>query len=185
VTDPGTGSNAQPGEVLVIGLGNDLRGDDGAGRAVVEELTRAAAPGVRAIWSHQLVPELVEQLAVARLVVFVDADPGARAAADVDADPGAAPVATDDAAGASLVGAPAGAVVRRISPGPPAAAGHHADPAALLGLAALAGYPVPQAYLVGVPAHELGLGTTLTPTARAGVDAAVRTILALAGAAGR
>jgi hydrogenase maturation protease len=147
--------------VLVVGVGNDLRGDDGAGRAVVEQVTRAAVPGVRAIWSQQLVPELIEPLAAARLVLFVDA-------------------AHPEARHASRPDATAGAVVRPIEPGPPAVAGHSADPAALLGLARLAGYPVPSAYLISVPAGELGIGTELTPAARDAVTAAVHVVLDLA-----
>jgi hydrogenase maturation protease len=56
---------------LVIGIGNDWRGDDGIGPRVVDALT--PHPGVESITVHQLVPELAEQLQAARRVLFVDA----------------------------------------------------------------------------------------------------------------
>jgi Ni,Fe-hydrogenase maturation factor len=177
------------GIVLVIGVGNDLRGDDGAGRAVVEQVTRAAVPGVRAIWSQQLVPELVEPLATARLIVFVDAThPPAEHPDAVHPDAehpetGNPDTAHAEARHANRPAAEAGVVVRRIEPGPPAVAGHSADPTALLGLARLAGYPVPPAYLISVPAGELGLGTELTPATRDAVTAAVHAVLDLARSA--
>lgn len=142
--------------VLVVGVGNDLRGDDGAGRAVVEELDRLAVPGLRAVWSHQLVPELAEKIAAARLVVFVDAAPGDRP----------------------------GVQVRRLTVSAPAVGGHQSDPGALLGLAALAGLDVPEAYVIGLPAYDLGLGRQLSTPTRAAVADAVAEVLRLASGRG-
>jgi len=61
--------------VLVIGIGNTLRGDDGVGPAVVERLEGDAslAPNVKTRTVHQLTPELAETIAAASRVVFVDA----------------------------------------------------------------------------------------------------------------
>ena len=56
--------------ILVIGYGNELRRDDGLGPRVAASL---AGPGVRALAVRQLTPELAEEVATARLVVFVDA----------------------------------------------------------------------------------------------------------------
>lgn len=61
------------GPALVIGYGNVLRGDDGAGPAVAEAVARSARAETRAFVLHQLVPELAEELARARLAIFVDA----------------------------------------------------------------------------------------------------------------
>ena len=55
---------------LVIGYGNTLRGDDGAGPYVA----RSAGPD--AIACHQLTPELAEPISRARQVIFVDAHVG-------------------------------------------------------------------------------------------------------------
>jgi hydrogenase maturation protease len=60
-----------PTDALVIGLGNSLRGDDGAGPAVVAALPHL--PHVRCLEVHQLLPELADDIARVRRVVFVDA----------------------------------------------------------------------------------------------------------------
>lgn len=60
-------------KTLVIGYGNSLRGDDGAGPFVARQL------GAGAIACHQLTPELAEPISQARQVIFVDAHAGAPA----------------------------------------------------------------------------------------------------------
>ncbi|MGO4879722.1 MAG: hydrogenase maturation protease [Bryobacteraceae bacterium] len=55
---------------LVIGYGNTLRGDDGAGFYVAERL------GAGAIACQQLTPELAEPIARTERVIFVDAHAG-------------------------------------------------------------------------------------------------------------
>ncbi len=50
---------------LLIGFGNSLRQDDGAGRAVAERLGGLSV--------HQLAPELAETISLAEEVVFIDA----------------------------------------------------------------------------------------------------------------
>lgn len=149
------GAAQQPGPspdgALVIGVGNDLRRDDGAGLAVIQELTHLDVPGLRVIWSHQLVPELLEPIAVARLVIFVDA-------------------------AERLLG---GVNVEPITASPPSVSGHQASPAALLGLARHAGLPVPAACVVSVPGHDFGFGTRLSPLTRMAVPHAVHTVLQL------
>src|SRR5208282_5443431 len=61
--------------ILVVGYGNELRGDDGAGPAAAEAL-REQLPRqlVEVLAVHQLLPELIERINRARLVVFIDAD---------------------------------------------------------------------------------------------------------------
>jgi hydrogenase maturation protease len=56
---------------LVIGIGNDWRGDDGLGPRVVE--TVSSRPGLETMTVHQLLPELSESVHAARRVLFVDA----------------------------------------------------------------------------------------------------------------
>ena len=63
-------------DVLVIGYGNALRGDDGIGPVVAEELAALASPGVRVIVAQQLMPEHATDLAAVGRVVFVDAAVG-------------------------------------------------------------------------------------------------------------
>jgi len=57
---------------LVVGYGNSLRGDDGAG---IEAVLRVAqeCPWVDTRTCHQLEPELAETIALYETVVFVDA----------------------------------------------------------------------------------------------------------------
>jgi hydrogenase maturation protease len=139
--------------VLVVGIGNDLRGDDGAGRAVTEAIQRLDPPGVRVQWTHQLVPELAEQLASVDRVIFVDAA----------LDPAPAPRVR----------------LSRRAAGAPAIGGHHGTPEALLGLVRLAGLPAPEAFVVTVPAYDLTLTTRLSPATLTAVDTAVALVLRL------
>jgi hydrogenase maturation protease len=59
--------------VLVIGFGNDLRGDDAVGRHVARAVASWECPGVRVLDMHQLTPELAEPLSGADQAIFVDA----------------------------------------------------------------------------------------------------------------
>ncbi|WP_293162154.1 hydrogenase maturation protease [Okeania sp. SIO2C9] len=62
-------------EILVIGYGNTLRSDDGAGQRVAELVAEWKLPNVRSLPVHQLTPELAESISQAELVIFVDAYP--------------------------------------------------------------------------------------------------------------
>jgi hydrogenase maturation protease len=62
---------------LVIGYGNTLRGDDGAGWRVAAALEALALPQLEVAAVHQLTPELAARMASADAVVFVDACNGA------------------------------------------------------------------------------------------------------------
>jgi hydrogenase maturation protease len=58
---------------LVIGYGNTLRSDDGAGQIVAEQVATWKLPNLRSLAVHQLTPELVEDIADVDTVIFVDA----------------------------------------------------------------------------------------------------------------
>ena len=60
-------------QVLVVGYGNSLRGDDGAGMYVADLLLRHGWSNIHIISTTQLTPELAEDIALARGVIFVDA----------------------------------------------------------------------------------------------------------------
>jgi hydrogenase maturation protease len=63
--------------VLVIGYGNPLRGDDGAGPAAAAELsTRGSQPALEILSPHQLTPELADPISRVDLVIFIDATAG-------------------------------------------------------------------------------------------------------------
>src|SRR5260370_9175259 len=65
---------------LIIGYGNALRGDDGAGYIVAELLRdRIHDPEVEIFSQHQLTPELMEPIAHSARVIFIDASVSGRA----------------------------------------------------------------------------------------------------------
>jgi len=64
-------------KILVIGYGNPLRGDDGLGWYVAQELEREAwNPHVEVLVRCQLTLELAELISQKDLVIFVDAGAG-------------------------------------------------------------------------------------------------------------
>ena len=130
----------------MIGYGNTLRRDDGAGVLVAEEVERLALPGVRVLTCHQLTPELAETVATAAEVVFVDAT----------AEP------------------QAGLKLRQLSALPQASPlAHAADPRGLLVLARELFGHAPRAWMLTLPAPDLGFGEGLSAEAEAGVRQAV------------
>ena len=62
-------------KILIIGYGNTLRSDDGAGQRVAELVAEWKLPNMRSLPVHQLTPELAEPISQAELVIFVDAYP--------------------------------------------------------------------------------------------------------------
>jgi hydrogenase maturation protease len=64
--------SAKP-QPLIIGIGNPLRSDDGLGWAVAEQLVQDRDMDSDILTVHQLTPELAQQMAVAGLVVMIDA----------------------------------------------------------------------------------------------------------------
>jgi hydrogenase maturation protease len=142
-----------PGTIFVIGYGNTLRADDGAGPRVAARVSAWGWPGLTAIAVHLLAPELAEPLAAAELAIFVDA----RLA---DAGSGVEIVALE----------PSG------SGGMP---GHTSDPRSLLALAQALYGRHPRAWLVTLPAADLAMGERLSPGAERGVEAALAGIAAL------
>ena len=59
--------------ILVIGYGNPLRCDDGAGVFVADELLKENIPGIQVITAHQLHVELLEEAIKYEKVILVDA----------------------------------------------------------------------------------------------------------------
>src|SRR5579859_3807286 len=62
--------NARP---LILGIGNPLRGDDGLGRVVAEQVAQSHDLDCEVQVVHQLMPELAQYMAMADLVVMIDA----------------------------------------------------------------------------------------------------------------
>lgn len=137
--------------VLVLGYGNTLRGDDGAGRFAAEAL-RSASNGdvdVRAV--HQLGPELTLDIAAAPAVFFVDA---------------------------SVAGAPGQIAMREVGRASPTVGlTHHVTPAAVMDLAEELYGARPPAWEVAISGASFGLGEGLSPA----VAARLPVLVALVG----
>lgn len=78
---------------LVLACGNSLRGDDGVGPRVAEQLSEQLKdPRTEVSCSHQWTPELAEKISKADIAVFVDASaklgPGQIQVRSVAAGPG-------------------------------------------------------------------------------------------------
>lgn len=136
-------------EILVVGYGNDLRSDDGAGRVVAGRIEAMDLPGVIVRSQTQLTPELALAITRADAVVFVDANVDCREM-----------------------------TVLQVQPGDrgPRSMSHHTDPAALLLLAQDLGRMPPHAHTVSIPASNLDLGFELTPATAAAVEEAVEAV---------
>jgi hydrogenase maturation protease len=141
--------------IVVIGIGNTLRRDDGVGPAVVEFLdrTRRLASGVVTRTVHQLAPEMAEQISGAARVVFVDAStllpPGVVSTACI------APAAHVD------LGA------------------HALTPSMLLAVSASVFGRAPDAIVVAVGVADVETGDTLSPAVQAAVAEAAEAVLAV------
>ena len=139
---------AQRAAVLVIGYGNALRSDDGAG---IRAATMIAARDSRArvITCQQLTPELVDDIAAAAQVVFIDAYAANERAARLRIER----IVGDDGDAASVLG-------------------HHANPARLLALAGRLHGHVPEAWVVGVPGHCFDVGEAISNETAQRIDEA-------------
>lgn len=126
-------------QVVLIGYGNDLRSDDGAGQWVARAVADWNLPQLRAIAVHQLTPDLCALLVEAEHAFFVDA---------------------------SLLNE-APFVVEQLAPSAQSSpSGHSSQPGNLLALAeALYGHR-PQAWLIQIAAHSYDFGLQLTPATR-------------------
>ncbi len=136
---------------LIIGYGNALRGDDGAGYMVAELLReRIQDPEIEILSQQQLVPELMEAISHAAHVIFIDASVSGRA----------------------------GKVTRIVLRPAPACAHftHHATPEALLaGAQSLYGH-TPEATLYTIPGRFFETGEELSPSVRRAVNELVATL---------
>lgn len=148
--------------ILIIGYGNELRGDDGAGLALAERLEQGCVRRgwpVRRLSVHQLTPELAAEVAdpAVRAVLFVDA----RVATNAD----------DRRVTIAEAAIPA-TVQGRL--------GHYTDPTAVLAYAGLfTPGPLPRAWVVTVPAVAFDHGQGLSAVAQASIEEGVQEVLSL------
>jgi hydrogenase maturation protease len=140
----------RPGTILVVGYGNELRGDDAAGRRAADRVDSWRLPGVEVRALHQLTPELAEPLAAATRAIFLDAH-----------------LACDNPA----------VRVHRIEP---ATTGTHfvhtSDPQALLHLARTAFGRSPDTWWITIPAADFNFGAPISAVAARGIADALTAI---------
>jgi hydrogenase maturation protease len=142
---------------LILGIGNPLRSDDGLGRAVAQQLAQAGDLECSVQVVHQLMPELAQDMAAARLVVMIDA---------------------------SRAGEPGEMRVRPLSPSlqPAGTIGaHHATPEELAALTAAIYGHCPPVVVITMTGADFSLGERLSSIVEqkiALVSAAVRQICA-------
>jgi hydrogenase maturation protease len=147
--------NAEPAGLLVIGYGNELRGDDAVGAKVAAEVAGWKLASLSTMVCHQLTPELADPIAAAERVIFVDA----------------------------TVAAAGGVTICEIGPaGPsPDIMTHVVDPQMLLRLAKQVFGRCPRAWWLTIPVEKLDFGESLSPLAQRGLQEAVEKIRAMAG----
>jgi len=146
-----------PVDLLVIGYGNTLRGDDGVGPKVAEAVEALALPGVRTLACPLLTPELAEAVSQTGVVIFVDA----------------------------AVDAPREVQRRKLAPAESSQVmAHAASPATLLALARDVFGHAPEAWWLTIPVAELGIGEELSPLAQQGFEQAVEEVKKCAGQGG-
>jgi hydrogenase maturation protease len=138
--------------LLVLGYGNTLRNDDGAGPEVVATLARLQLPGVETLSCDLLTPELADPLSRADAVVFVDA----------------------------AVDAPREVLLRPLEPAASSQVlAHAADPRTLLALARDVFGHAPKAWLLSIPVADMAIGEHFSDVARHGIACAVQRIVRL------
>jgi hydrogenase maturation protease len=138
-------------ELLVIGYGNTLRGDDGVGPRVAQAVEQLNLPGVCTLVCPLLTPELADPISRAEKVIFVDA----------------------------AVDAPKALQWRKLEPNENLQLmAHAADPRTLLALARDVFGRVPAAWWLTIPAVDLGFREEFSPEVERGYAEALKLIKA-------
>lgn len=132
-------------DLLLIGYGNDLRGDDALGPLLAAAVMDQHWPGVVAVAVHQLNPELAAMLASAQRVIFADAC----VANEVSLEP------------ISLL------------PQQAAWSGHVSNPGELLALTTALYGTTPRGWQLVMAAQQFELGAALSPRAQASLQTAL------------
>jgi hydrogenase maturation protease len=136
-------------QILVIGYGNTLRGDDGVGYQIAETVSQWQIPQVRSIASHQLLPELAAAMADVNIVMFIDA------------------IASIDPLTPNID-------ITHLAPDYDATFSTHImTPQLLLSLTQRLYSKTPDAYLLTISAIDFKLGNTLSPIACTGQELAL------------
>ncbi|MEL7068714.1 MAG: hydrogenase maturation protease [Cyanobacteria bacterium J06581_3] len=141
---------------LVIGYGNELQGDDAVGPRVAEIVASWQLTAIKSLSVRQLTSELVNDIADADYVIFVDACSDKSCARTLQLDP----VVIGDRSSKTLA----------------AKDTHQCNPLLLLRLTRQLYNRVPQAWCLQVPIESFEFKEELSSTTKRGCDRAVRTI---------
>ncbi len=140
--------------ILIIGYGNSLRRDDGAGVWLAHHLTqqlRQQHHPVHYLACQQLTPELAADLADPGVMAVFFVDTRVVAPSEVAPQVRIEPLAADN-------GSPS--------------TGHHLTPATLLLYTAHLYQCIPLAWQITVPGHDFGFGETFSPETQAALTEA-------------
>lgn len=151
------GPNPSGSGVLVVGYGNQLRGDDGLGPGAAALLAEdPRLRGAHVLARHQLTPELAADFAEAKLVILID-------------------VNVEDEAGAVSVRRLDGTTAPSSGPG----SSHHSSPADLAALAGELWGASPAVFIVSVGAASLEVDEGLSAPVRESLPAVVEAVVAI------
>jgi hydrogenase maturation protease len=148
---------------LVIGYGNTLRGDDGAGQRAAEMVAGWEIPQVRSLPAHQLTPEFAALLAESELAIFVDVYP-------------VTAISIAESAEVEIKTIPIHPSTYRHDTSVCEVAGHAVDPHSLLCLAEVAYGHAPTAWWILIPAINFEFSEQLSPLTALGIDKALQKI---------
>lgn len=143
---------------LIIGYGNTLRSDDGAGYRIAETIANWQLEQVKSLPVHQLTPELAADIAQANTVIFVDA------------------IATDSTVSAEVT------LEGLLPDSTEQITAHYADPRSLLALTQTLYRVTPIAYRMLIPASNFEFGETLSLITETNCHIALAKIKAILGA---
>jgi hydrogenase maturation protease len=152
-------------EQVIIGYGNTLRSDDGAGQKVAEIVNNWNLSQVRAIAAHQLTPECAALIAEAELVIFVDVYPVVERSQIAEA-------ITEESDIQVIHVHPSAYRHCATNEG----FGHTTDPHSLMCLAEAVYGHAPPAWWILIPALNFEFGEQLSPIATSGVEKALQHI---------
>jgi hydrogenase maturation protease len=143
-------------KTLIIGYGSPIRGDDAIGPLAADALAASSLPlGVEVLSRHILTAELVEPMATAHCVIFLDA---------------------------TTAGRPGEVQVRRLEPDAtaPSSMAHFHDPRELLAWCQALYQHTPAAWLISAAGDTFDYANyTLSPAAAAALDQMVAQALTL------
>jgi len=141
---------------LVIGYGNTLRGDDGVGYRIAEQVEAWNLPAVRSLPCHQLTPEIAAEIAECDRVIFVDA---------------------------ALPETYTAVSVEFLQPDPTPLETHFSTPAGLLQLAHQLFSRCPEAYQILIPTHSMEFTESFSALTQTALETALQEIWALCDSA--